>query len=87
MLPDLVTDFDGVSLDTLLEGVRPDILGELCVLDRLSAGDGDGYHNYDAPAPCLADLGVATLAVKVAPPLRQFEQAHPDVRECLAGNI
>ena len=38
LLPGLFDNFHGVSLDELLDGVRPDILGELYVLDRLGAG-------------------------------------------------
>ncbi|MEU0112777.1 hypothetical protein ABZ137_03385 [Streptomyces bobili] len=37
LLPDVYSDFHPVSLDDLLDGVRPDILGELYVLDRLAA--------------------------------------------------
>ncbi|WP_328742731.1 hypothetical protein OG436_25095 [Streptomyces caniferus] len=37
LLPDVYDDFLAVSLDDLLDGVRPDILGELYVLDRLAA--------------------------------------------------
>jgi hypothetical protein len=36
LLPGAFDDFRGLSLDELLDGVRPDILGELYVLDRLA---------------------------------------------------
>ncbi|WP_147376260.1 tetratricopeptide repeat protein [Micromonospora radicis] len=36
LLPDVYSDFHPVSLDDLLNGLRPDILGELYVLDRLA---------------------------------------------------
>ena len=38
LLPGVFDDFQAVSVDELLDGVRPDILGELYVLDRLAAG-------------------------------------------------
>ncbi len=38
LLPGVFDDFRGLLLDELLDGVRPDILGELYVLDRLAAG-------------------------------------------------
>jgi tetratricopeptide (TPR) repeat protein len=38
LLPGVFDDFGGLSLAELLEGVRPDILGELYVLDRLGSG-------------------------------------------------
>jgi tetratricopeptide (TPR) repeat protein len=37
LLPGVFDDFRGLSLDELLDGMRPDILGELYVLDRLAA--------------------------------------------------
>ncbi|MFE3139673.1 hypothetical protein [Streptomyces scopuliridis] len=37
LLPDVYSDFHPIALDDLLDGVRPDILGELYVLDRLAA--------------------------------------------------
>ncbi|KAA0930582.1 tetratricopeptide repeat protein [Streptomyces apricus] len=37
LLPDVYSDFHLVPLDDLLDGVRPDILGELYVLDQLTA--------------------------------------------------
>lgn len=38
LLPDVFSDFQPISLEDLLQGVRPDILGELYILDRLAAG-------------------------------------------------
>ncbi|MFI5700886.1 hypothetical protein ACIA78_12655 [Streptomyces xanthochromogenes] len=37
LLPGIYSDFHPIPLDDLLDGVRPDILGELYVLDQLSA--------------------------------------------------
>ncbi|MER7039749.1 tetratricopeptide repeat protein [Streptomyces microflavus] len=37
LLPGMYEDFGPASLDDLLDGLRPDILGELYVLDRLAA--------------------------------------------------
>ena len=37
LLPQVTEDVQGLLLDELLEGVRPDILGELYVLDRLAS--------------------------------------------------
>lgn len=42
LLPGLYDQLPGVSLDELLDGLRPDILGELHVLDRLGAGGFEG---------------------------------------------
>jgi tetratricopeptide (TPR) repeat protein len=39
LLPELTDDFRTFPLEELLEGVKPDILSELYVLDRLAAGD------------------------------------------------
>jgi hypothetical protein len=39
LLPDLTGDLLGLRFEDLLDGIRPDILGELYVLDRLAAGD------------------------------------------------
>jgi hypothetical protein len=39
LLPELTDDLLGLRFEDLLDGVRPDILGELYVLDRLAAGD------------------------------------------------
>jgi hypothetical protein len=39
LLPQLTDDLLGLRFEDLLDGVRPDILGELYVLDRLAAGD------------------------------------------------
>jgi tetratricopeptide (TPR) repeat protein len=38
LLPGVFDDFRGLQLEELLNGVMPDILGELYVLDRLAAG-------------------------------------------------
>jgi hypothetical protein len=38
LLPGAFDDYQLVSLDDLVDGVRPDILGELYVLDRLAGG-------------------------------------------------
>ena len=39
LLPGVFDDYQQVPFDELAEGVRPDILGELYVLDRLASGD------------------------------------------------
>ncbi len=39
LLPGVFDDLQAVSFDELADGVRPDILGELYILDRLAGGD------------------------------------------------
>jgi tetratricopeptide (TPR) repeat protein len=39
LLPDIFRDFGSITLDDLLRGVRPDIVGELFVLDEIAAAD------------------------------------------------
>jgi tetratricopeptide (TPR) repeat protein len=39
LLPGLFDDYQRITFDDLAEGVRPDILGELYILDRLDSGD------------------------------------------------
>jgi tetratricopeptide (TPR) repeat protein len=43
LLPGVFDDYQAVSLDELAEGVRPDILGELYVLDRLAGADAEHH--------------------------------------------
>ena len=43
LLPGVFDDYQQVPLGELAEGVRPDILGELYVLDRLAAGDAEHH--------------------------------------------
>jgi tetratricopeptide (TPR) repeat protein len=43
LLPGVFDDYRAVSFDELAEGVRPDILGELYVLDRLAGGDAEHH--------------------------------------------
>lgn len=43
LLPGVFDDYQQVPLSELAEGVRPDILGELYVLDRLAAGDAEHH--------------------------------------------
>ena len=43
LLPGVFDDYQQVPFDELAEGVQPDILGELYVLDRLAVGDTE-YH-------------------------------------------
>jgi hypothetical protein len=44
LLPGAYDDFGKVSLDELLDGLRPDILGELFVLDQLAAAGSNGLN-------------------------------------------
>lgn len=43
LLPGVFDDYQQVPFEELAEGVRPDILGELYVLDRLAAGDAEHH--------------------------------------------
>jgi hypothetical protein len=43
LLPGLYDDYRDASFDELAEGVHPDILGELYVLDRLAGGDAEEH--------------------------------------------
>ena len=43
LLPGMFDDYQHVPFGELAEGVRPDILGELYVLDRLAGGDAEHY--------------------------------------------
>jgi tetratricopeptide (TPR) repeat protein len=52
LLPGMFDDYQQVPLDELADGVRPDILGELYVLDRLA--DGDAEHHATAALLRLA---------------------------------
>ena len=73
LLPSVYSEFHPASLDDLLDGVRPDILGELYVLDRLAA----------AGIERLATMALLSLAWKGDPEAyRAFvERAAADHKE------
>jgi tetratricopeptide (TPR) repeat protein len=55
LLPGMFEDVHAVPFDELLDGLGPDILGELSVLDRLGGGDREGHA-----ARALLNLGWRT---------------------------